>query len=233
VVVAVLIVGLWGCQGNEEKKLTLETQKQKVSYSIGLDIGRNLKRGEIDIDLEALARGLKDAISDSTPLLTDAQMQATMVQFQQEMMAKQQEKTTQQSEEAKMLGEKNQKDGEVFLAENAKMEGVTTLPSGLQYKVIKSGSGPKPKLTDEVTTHYRGTLINGTEFDSSYKRGKPTSFPVNGVIAGWTEALQLMPVGSKWQLFIPSNLAYGSRGAGGDIGPNATLIFDIELLAIK
>jgi FKBP-type peptidyl-prolyl cis-trans isomerase FklB len=233
VVVAVLIVGLWSCQGNKEKKLTLETHKQKVSYSIGLDIGRNLKRGEIDIDLEALARGLEDAISDSTPLLTDAQMQETMRQFQQEMMAKQQDKTIQQSEEAKMLGEKNQKDGEVFLAENAKKEGVTTLASGLQYKVIKSGSGPKPKLTDEVTTHYRGTLIDGTEFDSSYKRGKPTSFPVNGVIAGWTEALQLMPVGSKWQLFIPSNLAYGARGAGRDIGPNATLIFDIELLAIK
>jgi FKBP-type peptidyl-prolyl cis-trans isomerase FklB len=132
-----------------------------------------------------------------------------------------------------MVAEKNKKEGEAFLAENAKKEGVVTLPSGLQYKIIQQGSGRKPKLTDEVTTHYRGTLLDGTEFDSSYKRGEPTSFPVNGVISGWTEALQLMPVGSKWQLFIPSNLAYGMRGAGGTIGPNAALIFDIELIAIK
>jgi len=223
---AVLLIGLLGCGGQQEKKLTLETQKQKVSYSIGLDIGSNFKQGGIDIDQEALARGIKDAIADSTRLLTPAQIQETMQKFQQEMMAKQSEKTT-------MTGDKNKTAGEAFLAENAKKEGVVTLPSGLQYKIIKAGNGPKPKPTDEVTTHYRGTLIDGTEFDSSYKRGEPTSFPVDGMIAGWTEALQLMPVGSKWQLFIPSNLAYGPRGAGGDVGPNATLIFDIELLAIK
>lgn len=206
--------------------MALETDKQKVSYSIGLDIGKNLKQSEIDVELEALMRGIKDATTDSTPLLTQAQIQETMQKFQQEMMNKQNEK-------ANAMSDKNKTAGEAFLAENAKKEGVITLPSGLQYKVIKAGTGKKPKATDEVTTHYRGTLIDGTEFDSSYKRGQPTSFPVNGVIAGWTEALQLMPVGSKWQLFIPSNLAYGPRGAGGTIGPNATLIFDIELLAIK
>jgi FKBP-type peptidyl-prolyl cis-trans isomerase FklB len=138
-----------------------------------------------------------------------------------------------ENERLNQLAEKNKNDGEAFLAENAKKQGVITLPSGLQYKIIKPGTGRKPKPTDEVTTHYRGTLIDGTEFDSSYRRGEPTSFPVNGVIAGWTEALQLMPVGAKWQLFIPPHLAYGERGAGGQIGPNATLIFEVELIAIK
>jgi FKBP-type peptidyl-prolyl cis-trans isomerase FklB len=142
------------------------------------------------------------------------------------MMAKQQEL-------AKMAGEKNQKEGEAFLAENKKKEGVITLPSGLQYKVIKAGSGNKPKATDTVTVHYQGTLVNGTEFDSSYRRGQPVSFPVNGVIPGWTEALQLMEAGAKWQIVIPSNLAYGDRGAGPQIGPNATLIFEIELISIQ
>jgi FKBP-type peptidyl-prolyl cis-trans isomerase FklB len=224
--VSMVLIGLLGCQTDKDKKIVLESQKQKVSYSIGLDIGRNLKQGEIDIDMEALSRGIQDAVSDSTPLLTEAQIQETMQKFQQEMIDK-------QSQSANLAGKKNTQEGEAFLAENAKKEGVITLPSGLQYKVIKAGSGRKPKLTDEVTTHYRGMLIDGTEFDSSYKRGAPTSFPVDGVIAGWTEALQLMPVGSKWQLFIPSNLAYGPRGAGNVIGPNAALIFDIELLAIK
>jgi FKBP-type peptidyl-prolyl cis-trans isomerase FklB len=134
---------------------------------------------------------------------------------------------------AQQLADKNQKEGEVFLAENKKKKGVVTLPSGLQYHVITAGTGKIPKATDTVTTHYRGTLIDGTEFDSSYKRGEPASFPVNGVIKGWTEALQLMKVGSKWQLFIPSNLAYGPQGAGQVIGPSATLIFEIELLSIK
>ncbi len=223
-----LLLGLLACQGNSEKKITLETQKQKVSYSIGMDIGKNLKQNEIDVEMDALARGIKDALADSgsTPLLTQAQIEETMQKFQQEMMVKQNEK-------ANVMSGKNKNEGEMFLVENAQKEGVVALPSGLQYKIIKAGNGPKPKLTDEVTTHYRGTLTDGTEFDSSYKRGQPTSFPVNGVIAGWTEALQLMPVGSKWQLFIPSNLAYGERGAGGVIGPNATLVFDIELLAIK
>jgi FKBP-type peptidyl-prolyl cis-trans isomerase FklB len=149
-----------------------------------------------------------------------------MAAFQKEMMAKQQEL-------AKRLGEKNKKEGEAFLSENRKKEGIKALPSGLQYKVVKAGTGKKPKSTDTVTTHYRGTLIDGTEFDSSYRRGQPASFPVSGVIPGWTEALQLMEEGAKWQLFIPPNLAYGERGAGSQIGPNATLIFEIELISIQ
>lgn len=225
-VIAAVVIGLMGCQGAKDKKITLETQKQKVSYSIGIDIGNNFKQSEIDIDLEALAQGVKDAVSDSTPRLTEQQMDEAMRQLQQEMIAK-------RNESAKKAGEKNKLEGEAFLAENAKKEGVVTLPSGLQYKILKQGDGKKPKLTDAVTTHYRGTLIDGTEFDSSYKGGEPASFRLNEVIAGWTEALQLMPVGSKWQLFIPSNLAYGEHGRGGPIGPNATLIFEIELISIN
>ncbi|MCI0691674.1 FKBP-type peptidyl-prolyl cis-trans isomerase [candidate division KSB1 bacterium] len=224
--VASLVIGLLGCQGAKDKKITLETQTQKASYSIGIDIGKNFKHSNIEIDLEALMQGVKDAISDSTPKLTEQQMEEAMRQLQQDVVAK-------RNESSKILGEKNKLEGEAFIAENAKKEGVITLPSGLQYKILKQGDGKKPKLTDEVKTNYRGTLIDGTEFDSSYKRGEPASFHVNEVIAGWTEALQLMPVGSKWQLFIPSNLAYGERGAGGSIGPNATLIFEIELLSIN
>jgi FKBP-type peptidyl-prolyl cis-trans isomerase FklB len=148
-----------------------------------------------------------------------------MTAFQKEMMAK-------REQAGKEAGAKNKVEGEAFLAENGKKEGVVTLPDGLQYKILKEGDGAKPKATDTVTVHYRGTLISGTEFDSSYKRKEPVSFPVNGVIAGWTEALQLMKVGSKWQLFIPSTLAYGERGAGPDLGPNATLIFEVELISI-
>jgi len=205
----------------------LKTQKDKVSYSIGMDIGTTLKKQELDVDPAILARGIRDSMSGQKPLMTDQEMRDTITTFQKEMMAKQQEQT-------KQMGEKNKKQGEAFLAENKKKEGVKTLPSGLQYKVIKAGKGKKPKATDTVTTHYRGTLIDGTEFDSSISRGKPASFPVNGVIPGWTEALQLMEEGAKWQLFIPSNLAYGDRGTpGGPIGPNATLIFDIELISIQ
>ena len=205
----------------------LKTQKDKVSYSIGMDIGTTLKKQELDVDPAILARGIRDSMSGQKPLMTDQEMRDTITTFQKEMMAKQQEQT-------KQMGEKNKKQGEAFLAENKKKEGVKTLPSGLQYKVIKAGKGKKPKATDTVTTHYRGTLIDGTEFDSSVSRGKPASFPVNGVIPGWTEALQLMEEGAKWQLFIPSNLAYGERGTpGGPIGPNATLIFDIELISVQ
>jgi FKBP-type peptidyl-prolyl cis-trans isomerase FklB len=209
-------------QANAQDTLVLKSQKDKVSYIIGMDIGNNLKKQSIDIDPNILAKGLKDALTSGKPLLTEKEIQETMAALQKEMMAKKEE-----------VGKQNKKDGEIFLAENKKKEGVKALPSGLQYKVIKAGSGKKPKSTDTVTVHYRGTLINGTEFDSSYKRGQTVSFQVSGVIPGWTEALQLMEEGAKWQLFIPSNLAYGERGAGGMIGPNATLVFDVELVSIQ
>jgi FKBP-type peptidyl-prolyl cis-trans isomerase FklB len=213
-------------QVSAEDNLVLRNQKDKVSYIIGTEIGKNLKKQSVDIDPDILTRGIKDAISGGKSLMTEQEIQETMATFQKEMTAKQEELT-------KKLGEKNKKEGEAFLAENKKKEDVKTLPSGLQYKVIKAGTGKKPKINDTVTTHYRGTLIDGTEFDSSYRRGQPVSFPVAGVIPGWTEALQLMVEGAKWQLFIPPNLAYGERGMGGVIGPNATLIFEIELISIQ
>ena len=222
----ILGIALLASPANSEENLVLKSQKDKISYIIGMDIGRNLQKGSIDFDPDILAKGIKDALSGGKPLLTEQEIRETTAVFQKQLMAK-------QEEVAKKLGEKNKKEGEAFLAENKKKEGVKTLPDGLQYKVIKEGMGQKPKITDTVTTHYRGTLIDGIEFDSSYRRGKPASFPVNGVIPGWTEALQLMGEGAKWQLFVPPNLAYGERGAGRDIGPNATLIFEIELISIQ
>lgn len=205
---------------------SLKSLKEKASYSIGLNMGNNMKIQSADIDPETFAVGFKDAFSGKEPRLSETERQNVLNQFQQEMMAKTEARQNE-------LSAKNQREGEKFLAENKKKKGVVTLPSGLQYKVISKGKGEKPKLTEKVTTHYRGTLIDGTEFDSSFRRGEPATFPVKGVIPGWTEALQLMEVGSKWQLFIPSNLAYGERGAGQKIGPSATLIFDIELLSIQ
>jgi FKBP-type peptidyl-prolyl cis-trans isomerase FklB len=205
---------------------SLKDQKDKISYSIGMEIGRNLKRQSLDLNPDILSKGIKDAFSGGKALMTDQEMAEIMTAFQKEMMAKQQEA-------AKKLGEKNKKEGEAFLAENKKKEGVVTLSSGLQYKVIKPGTDKKPKATDTVKAHYRGTLIDGKEFDSSYRRGEPASFPVKGGIPGWSEALQLMGEGAKWQVFIPSNLAYGERGAGRDIGPTATLVFEIELISIQ
>ena len=206
-------------QVNAQEKVVLKNQKEKISYGIGLNIGRNLgsdlKKQSIDIDPNIVAKGLQDALSGANPLLSNEEIQETMVAFQKEMSEKQKQR------------------GEAFLAENKKKEGVKTLTSGLQYKVVKAGSGKKPKLNDTVTVHYRGTLIDGTEFDSSLRRGKPATFPVSGVIPGWTEALPLMEEGAKWQLFIPPKLAYGERGAGGLIGPNATLIFEVELISIQ
>jgi FKBP-type peptidyl-prolyl cis-trans isomerase FklB len=209
-------------QVHAQETLVLKNQKDKVSYIIGMDIGNNLKKQLIDVDLNILAKGLKDALTGAKSLLTEKEIQETMTAFQKEMMAKKEE-----------VAKQNKKDGEAFLAENKKKEGVKTLPSGLQYKVVKAGTGKKPKSTDTVTVHYRGTLINGTEFDSSYKRGQTVNFPVSGVIPGWIEALQLMEEGAKWQLFVPSNLAYGEKGAGNVIGPNATLIFEVELVSIQ
>jgi FKBP-type peptidyl-prolyl cis-trans isomerase FklB len=223
---AVLGIVLLACQVNAGENLVLKDQKDKVIYSIGMNIGNNLKKQSIDVNPDVLAQGIKDALSGSKALMTEQEVNETIMAFQKEMSAK-------QIERLKELGEKNKKEGEAFLAENKKKEGIITLPSGLQYKVINEGTGETPELTDVVTVNYRGTLIDGTEFDSSYRRGQPATFPVNAVIAGWAEALQLMKVGSKWLLFIPSDLAYGERGAGRDIGPNATLIFDVELLSIK
>lgn len=204
----------------------LKTDKEKISYSIGMDIGGNLKRGSVEVDPDLLARGLKDSYGGGKTILTEDQARQAITDFQKAQMAK-------QAETMKILSEKNKADGEKFLAGNAKKEGVKVLPSGLQYKELTPGTGKSPKSTDTVTTHYKGTLIDGAEFDSSYKRGEPATFPVSGVIPGWTEALQLMKEGAKWQLFIPSKLAYGEKGVGQVIGPNATLIFEVELLTVK
>jgi FKBP-type peptidyl-prolyl cis-trans isomerase len=205
----------------------LKDLRDKASYSIGQNIGRNLKGQSVDVDADLLARGIKDALTGGKALLTDEQMHEAMQAFQKQMMDK-------REETLKAAGEKSKKEGEAFLAANKTKPGVTTLPSGLQYKVIKEGTGKTPKATDRVSAHYRGTLIDGTEFDSSYKAGRPLEIDVNGVIPGWTEALQRMKVGSKWQLFIPSNLAYGPNSPpGSNIPPNATLLFDIELLGVQ
>jgi len=204
----------------------LKTDREKISYSIGMDIGGNLKRGSVDVDPDLLATGLKDSYGEGKTLLTEDQARQAIEDFQKTLMAK-------KAEAMQKVSEKNKADGEKFLAENAKKEGVKSLPSGLQYREITPGKGKSPMAADTVTTHYKGTLIDGTEFDSSYKRGEPATFPVSGVISGWTEALQLMKEGAKWQLFIPSNLAYGEKGAGRDIGPNATLIFEVELISVK
>ncbi len=204
----------------------LQGDREKLGYSIGMDIGATLKRQAIDVDVDALTRGLRDSYAGGTTALTDEESREMIRGYQKQRMEK-------QAEAMRQLGEKNRAEGEKFLAENAKKEGVKTLPSGLQYKVITPGTGKTPKATDTVVTQYRGMLIDGTEFDSSYKRGEPATFPVSGVIPGWTEALQLMKEGAKWQIFVPPNLAYGERGAGREIGPNATLVFDVELISVK
>jgi FKBP-type peptidyl-prolyl cis-trans isomerase FklB len=204
----------------------LNNQKKKVSYAIGLDIGKNFKERAMDFDLDILIQGLRDAQGSGQPLLTAEEIQKVMTQFQQDMMKAEQEKKMGQSQV-------NKAKEEAFLAENAKKPGITVTASGLQYMVISTGTGPMPKLTDTVKVHYRGTLLDGSEFDSSYKRNQPAVFTLNGVIKGWTEALQLMKAGSKWRIFLPASLAYGENGAGQVIGPNATLIFEVELLGIE
>jgi FKBP-type peptidyl-prolyl cis-trans isomerase len=205
---------------------TLKTPKDKASYAMGMNIGTGLRKQSVDIDPAILARGLKDAFANGKTLLTEEEVRTILTQLQADMRKKQQEV-------AQVAAENNKKQGIAFLEANKTKEGVVTLPSGLQYKVLQEGTGAKPTVTDSVVCNYRGTLLDNTEFDSSYKRGQPITIPVTGVIKGWTEALQLMPVGSKWQLFVPSDLAYGERGAGGPIGPNATLIFEIELVGIQ
>lgn len=210
--------------------LVLKTAKEKRSYAIGADIGKKvggqLKSQSVELDPAMVARGMRDALSGAKPAMTDDEVKATLTELRTQLQQK-------QAAVAKEASEKNKKEGEAFLATNKSKEGVTTLPSGLQYKILQEGTGKKPQATDSVQCNYRGTLIDGTEFDSSAKHGGPATFPVTGVIKGWTEALQLMPVGSKWQLFIPSDLAYGDRGAGGNIGPGATLIFEVDLVSIQ
>ena len=201
------------------KPAALKTSIDSVSYAIGQDIGNSLKgQGLTNLNANLLMKAIQDVLKDQPLLLSKEQCDMSIRDFLQKAAS---EKIA-----------KNKAAGEQFLAANKAKPGVTTLPSGLQYQVIKEGTGPKPALTDKVKTHYHGTLIDGTVFDSSVDRGQPISFAVNGVIAGWTEALQLMPVGSKWKLFIPSELAYGDRQAGPKIGPGSTLIFEVELLEI-
>lgn len=209
-----------------QDKPQLKDQKDKASYSIGYDIGSTFKKQNIDLNGDALFSGLKEGLAGKEASLSKEEREKTLEAFQKEMMAK-------QETASKEAAAKNLAEGEKFLAENKKKEGVKTTASGLQYKVLKEGSGSSPKETDTVVTNYKGTLLDGTEFDSSYKRNQPAEFPVNRVIKGWTEALQLMKPGSKYQLFIPAALAYGERGAGRDIGPNAALIFEVELISIK
>jgi FKBP-type peptidyl-prolyl cis-trans isomerase len=209
----------------------LKTAKQKRSYAIGADIGKKvggqLKAQSVELDPAMVARGMRDALSGAKSAMTDEEIRATLTELRTQLQQK-------QAAVAQEASAKNKQEGEAFLAANKGKEGVVTLPSGLQYKVLKQGEGKKPSATDTVQCNYRGTLIDGTEFDSSAKHGgAPATFPVNGVIKGWTEALQLMPVGSKYQLFIPSDLAYGDRGMGGSIGPGATLIFEVELVSIQ
>jgi FKBP-type peptidyl-prolyl cis-trans isomerase FklB len=206
--------------------LTLTTGKQKQSYAIGMNIGMGMKKDGVDIDPAILAAGLNDVMAGGKTLMTEAEAREVFLKLRSEMMAKQQA-------EAGRVGEANKQAGQQFLAANKSKEGVVTLPSGLQYKVVKDGAGSKPTASDSVVCNYRGALIDGKEFDSSYKRGEPATFGVSQVIKGWTEALQLMPVGSKWQLYVPDDLAYGERSPSPDIPPNSTLVFEVELVSIK
>ena len=196
----------------------LKTDRQRFSYMVGMQIGQQLMRDNVDLDEAAFMAAIKDVRSNAKPRLSKQEMQETLQHIQK-----------QRQDEERKVGEKNRIEGEKFLTANKEKPGVKVMPSGLQYKVITAGTGPKPKPTDTVEVDYRGTLIDGKEFDSSYKRGKPATFPINGVIKGWQEALQAMKVGAKWQIFVPAKLAYGSHGAGPLIGPNATLIFEVEL----
>ena len=217
--------------------LTLKTPKDKTSYALGMSIGKNIGKGvqeqSLDIDQAILLRGMKDGLAGGKTLMTDDEVKTVMLELQKDARLKQEEMRKKQEEIAKAQGEVNKKQGDAFLAENKTKEGVVTLPSGLQYKILQQGTGPKPTASDIVVCNYRGTLIDGKEFDSSYKRGQPATFPLGQVIKGWTEALQLMPVGSKWQLFLPPDLAYGERSMGPDITPYSTLIFEVELVSIK
>lgn len=208
---------------NEQIK-TLDTREQKVSYGFGLMLGKRMTNDLPDLEVDSFIKGVRDAVGGAAPLMTDAEVSQLLSEYQYEQQQK-------QMEELQKVSEENKKKGSEFLAANKEKEGVVTLESGLQYKVIQEGKGVQPGPNDTVKVHYTGTLIDGSVFDSSVERGSPVSFPVNGVISGWTEALQLMPTGSKWQLFIPSDLAYGANG-NRSIGPNETLLFEVELLEV-
>jgi FKBP-type peptidyl-prolyl cis-trans isomerase len=225
--VAVLVLGLLGCESSGQKSVKLETQKDKISYSIGMNIGNSLKRDSVAISPDAFLRGVLDASLDSSKhLLTDKEMADVLQKFQEEMRDK-------QMAVSKAAGEKAKEAGEKYLAENGKQPGVVTLPSGLQYRVLVQGKGKKPSEKSTVVAHYSGKLLDGTEFDSSFKRGEPATFPVGGVNKGMTEGLQLMREGSKFEFYIPSNLAWGENGAGGVIPPNSTVVFQVELISVK
>jgi FKBP-type peptidyl-prolyl cis-trans isomerase len=229
-IIAMACFGLFSvqaCSQSSEKgaPMELKTQKDKASYSIGVSIGKNLKDQKVEINTDILVKGLLDAYTGAKTQLTEKEMGDVLTQFQQEIMAKAQE-------EAAKKGGENKSKGEKFLADNKNKPGVKTTPSGLQYTVISEGTGPKPTASSTVKVHYTGKLIDGTTFDSSVDRGEPIEFPLNGVIKGWTEGVQLMSKGSKYKFFIPSDLAYGDRGAGNAIGPNETLVFEVELLDI-
>lgn len=231
--VAGLVLLVCAACGNEavspaapQRSVELKTTRDQASYAIGLNIGRSLEADGLDVNAEALMQGIRDALAKAQPRLTEEQCRAAMNVFQREASGK-------MNERRRTEGDKNMREGQAFLQANKAKEGVVALPSGLQYKVLQSGQGPSPKLNDRVRVHYRGTLIDGTVFDSSVERGEPAVFAVGGVIRGWTEALQKMKVGDKWTLFIPPDLAYGPQGAPPAIGPHAVLIFDVELLGIE
>ena len=217
----------------EITKADLKTEDDKVSYSLGFSMGSNFKKDDLKMNLEMFQKGMKDGFTGGKQILNEEEIKETMTAFQQKMRAKKQAEYMKKMEERKNQGEANKETGEKFLEENKTKEGVVTLESGLQYKILKKGTGASPKATDTVKCNYKGTTIAGKEFDSSYKRGEPATFALNRVIKGWTEGLQLMKEGGKWQFFIPSELAYGERGAGQNIGPNEVLIFEIELLGIE
>ena len=230
----VSLLALAGCNeskapedaANADGGAAISTDAQRMGYSLGASMGRQFRNDKLQVDADALARGVREGFTADKLALTDEEVTAGMQQLQKSHSERMQA-------EQKAAADKNLAEGEAFLKDNAAKEGVVTTESGLQYKIVTAGEGPKPGAEDVVKVHYRGTLIDGTEFDSSYKRGEPVTFPVGGVIPGWVEALQLMPVGSKWELYIPSGLAYGPGGAGNQIGPNSALKFEVELLSIE
>ncbi len=223
---ALACLGLLAPTACAQEHPPVQSEQHKISYSLGYNIGRDFSQKQLDVDPDVLMRGMRDALSGSTTALSEDEMRQAMMDLQKKMLG-------QQQQQVKQLAETNEQAGKAFLAENRQKEGIKTTMSGLQYKVISKGTGKKPGPNDKVTVHYRGRLLDGTEFDSSYQRNKPATFPVGGVIPGWTKGLQLMKEGAKWQLFIPAKLAYGEKGAGPMIGPNSTLIFDVELVSIN